>query len=245
MNPALLLTAYQALTKGLLPGSDPLSAVLGLLADALHVLSPKVDPRPIAPLPAAGVKQRIALCLGHARSGDEGAESAGGTSERAFNQTIILALASRLRTAGIEVIPVLRYQGSGYSSAMQWLAHSLLDSGATAAIEFHFNAADGHAAGHEFLYWANSKRGITLAKDLSLAFDAEFTEGTNRGLKPISSADRGAAFLCLTHCPACIVEPFFGDNSQEWNLFNSPAGMDRLVRAYASAITNWITSQVA
>jgi N-acetylmuramoyl-L-alanine amidase len=243
VNPALLLTAYQALTKGLLPGSDPLSAVIGLLRDALHLLAPEADPRPIAPLPSAGAKQRIALCLGHARAGDEGAEAVDGTTERAYNAAIIAKLIARLKAAGVDCFSVYSYKGSGYGAAMQWLANFLLEQKATAALEFHFNSANGKAKGHETLYWANSTRGVTLARDIDLALDEEFRDELDRNLKAITSAERGATFLCLTHCPAAIVEPFFGDNAQQWDVFNSPEGTERLVEAYCNAITNWISSQ--
>lgn len=243
MNTALLTQAWQALTKRSLPADEPLSAVIEFLADALHLVPSPETMQPIAPLPPIGSKQRIALCLGHARAGDEGAGSADGMSEKLWNKAIITSIAAHLRHAGIVVIPVYSYEGNGYGAAMKWLAQWLLEQGATAAIEFHFNAANTRAVGHEFLYWNKSVRGVTLAKDMALAFDEEFTESIDRGLKSITSADRGAAFLALTHCPACIAEPFFGDNSQEWNLFNSPSGIARLVSAYVAGITNWVASQ--
>jgi len=188
--------------------------------------------------------QRIALCLGHARPGDSGAAAADcQTTERKFNRAVIERLTGVLRSDGVEVIPVLEYRGSTYATAMLWLSRYLKDKEATAAIEFHFNAANGSAEGHEFLHWAQSLRGKTLATDMLLAFDAAFPKETSRGLKPISFSGRGAAFLQYTHCPACIAEPFFGDNPRQWSLFNSPAGMARLVSAYAAGIKNWIASQ--
>ena len=66
MNTALLALAYQALKQGLCPDKDPLAEALAYLADALHLLPAHIDPQPIAPLPASGARQRIALCLGHA-----------------------------------------------------------------------------------------------------------------------------------------------------------------------------------
>jgi len=243
MNNALLTAGYQALKAGLLPADDALIAVVDCLADALHILPAHIDPRPIAPLPSKGIRQRIALCRGHSRGGDEGAEAPDHTTERAYNGVIIQRLEKRLKEAGVDCFTVLTYQGSGYGAAMSWLARYLLEQKATAAIEFHFNAADGRASGHETLHWANSVRGVTLAKDIDLALDDEFRGQADRGLKAITRADRGAAFLCLTHCPATIVEPFFGDNSQEWSLFNSPDGIERLVEAYYNGITNWIASQ--
>ena len=37
-----------------------------------------------------------------------------------------------------------------------------------------------------------------------------------RGIKPKTAPARGAEFLKGTHCPAVIMEPFFGSNASDW-----------------------------
>lgn len=247
MNKPLLSRGFQDLSE-FLPLDGPVrEAVMEVLGDILNYPTPGTPLGPLAALPPAGSKSRIALCLGHARSGDEGVESVDKTSEEEFNYPLIERIAAELRKQGHDVVVVSYYEGNGYTAAMTWLAKHLLKSGATAAIEFHFNAGggSGKARGHEFLHWEESRKGILLARCLLSAFDTAFPEHPSRGLKKLNAKDRGALFVSLTHCPACIAEPFFGDNPEEWHLFADPEGIDRLVSAYVRGITWFIESQAA
>lgn len=219
----------------------------GLMAHLNEVLGyapPAYRPIPIGPLPDASSPQRIALCLGHARSTDEGNVGAGGISEEFYNTEIIERVAALLRLAGVDVITVTYYEGSGYTAAMEWLARKLNDEKVTAAVEFHFNASEKKSArGHEMLHWKSSVRGVTLAAEVLASLNQEFPAEPNRGLKPKIHTDRGALFLSLTHCPAAIAEPFFGDNLADWKLFSSEVGKERLASAYVVGIINWIQKQ--
>lgn len=60
-----------------------------------------------------------------------------------------------------------------------------------------------------------------------------------RGTKPRTSADRGGEFLRLTHCPAVICEPFFGDNAADWRVAVDRKG--DMADAIAQGISNFIT----
>jgi N-acetylmuramoyl-L-alanine amidase len=239
MNKTLLATAYSHIGNRITLDGAARDEVLALLGDVLNYPAPGSALSPIAPLPEPGSKTRWALCLGHGRSGDEGAESVDKTSEEEYNFVIIERVASELRRLGYDVIVISYYEGNGYTAAMTWLAEILHAKGATAAIEFHFNASHGSTRGHEFLHWNESVRGVTLAKALCKEFDRSFPEHPSRGLKKKSAKDRGALFLSLTHCPAVIAEPFFGDNSEEWHLFSEDDGIDRLVSAYVRGIQAW------
>lgn len=243
MNKELLATAWSRIGNHIVLDGAVREAALALLGDVLNFPAPGTPAGPIAPPPAAGGRQRIALCLGHGRAGDEGADAIDGTSEEDFNFKIIERVAEALRQSGIDGLRVTFYQGNGYTDAMKQLAAQLMEEGATAAVEFHFNAGTGASRGHEFLHWNESSRGVTLAKSLLGAFDQAFPEHPSRGLKPKTAKDRGALFLSLTHCPAVIAEPFFGDTRAEWDLFSSEAGMDQLVAAYVAGISKWIASQ--
>jgi N-acetylmuramoyl-L-alanine amidase len=236
-----LTTARWHLMTGRMPWSEPVTAaLLDLIADKLGYASQKVPSTPIAPLPAPDASPLIALCLGHARPVDEGNVGAGGVSEEDYNLPLIEALCGVLAKRGIRSVVIGEYPPPGYEDAMMWLASKLKRDGVTAAIEFHFNAANKRASGHEVLHWENSVRGVTLAKNLCDSLTHAFPEHPNRGLKPKSHKDRGALFLSLTHCPACIVEPFFGDTPREWELFSSEEGMARLITAYADGIEDWL-----
>lgn len=242
MNRPLLITAYRDISECITLDGPVRRAVLDVLGDILNLPVAGTPLGPLAPLPAAGSAQRIALCLGHGRSGDEGAESIDKTSEEDYNLILLERVASELRKAGHDVIVITYYEGNGYTAAMTWLAKTLLAKKATAAIEFHFNSGGG-MGGHEFLHWEESRMGVVLAKHLLREFDQAFPEHPSRGLKPKSAKDRGALFLSLTHCPACIAEPFFGDVSRDWEIFSDFDGIDRLVAAYVRGIRAFIASQ--
>lgn len=246
MNADNLTTARWHLLNSKMPWNASITPdVIELINDKLGYPAPGTPVSslvPIAPLPAVTDSPYIALCLGHGRDGDEGNIGAGGVSEEDYNLPLIEELQAELSKRGIQSVIISHYAGNGYSAAMNWLASELKELGVTAAIEFHYNAYEGESSGHETLYWESSKRGITLAKSILQALDQEFPDHPSRGIQPKSANDRGALFLSLTHCPAVIAEPFFGDNPTEWARFSSADGVAQLVQAYANGISNWIAT---
>ena len=247
MNPALLTTArWHMLNGASLPWGQKISdELIALIGERLGYPAPSTPDHallPIASLPPRGTPHKIALVVGHARPMDEGNVGAGGVSEEEYNTPLVKAVSQRLVDRGIETIVVTDIPMSGYEAAMRWLAKHLSDRGATAAIEFHFNAYNRLAKGREVLHWERSVRGVTLAKSIMGALDRNFPRQVSRGLKPRTARDRGALFLSLTACPACIVEPFFGDNPDEWRQFDDMDEFDRLVDAYVTGIVDWTRS---
>lgn len=183
----------------------------------------------------------IALCIGHSRMTgarrEGGATAADGhTTERDYNLKLGRLLADLLSGHGIRAVVVAEYQGRGYAAAMTWLANHLETLGARLAVELHFNAADGRASGHEWLYWAGSKAGLAMATDLHLAMRVAFPGHPARGCKGLGPSHRGAEFLRRTHCPAAIAEPFFGDHHGDWRRFGAPAGAAALAAAMAAGL---------
>lgn len=164
---------------------------------------------------------KIGVCLGHSRVGDEGAESVDGTSEWMYHAGRVLPhLSSWLESAGHTVVEVDSYEGGTYREAMRYVAGLLRSENVDFCLELHFNAAGGNARGYEHLYWITSDRGMQLAKCLNHAHAIAFNHvHPNRGIKPRTSNNRGSLFLRYTHCPAVIVESFFGDNEDDWNAF--------------------------
>ena len=215
-------------------------SLLELINEKLGFAPPGVGEHPIAPLPDFGVQQKVALCLGHGRSGDEGNVGAGGVSEEDFNLPLIQIVANLLRAQGVDVVIISYYQGNGYTAAMVWLAQELERLGVTLALEFHFNAYDKTVSGHEVCHWKGSKRGIVAAKFVNDSYTEHFPSLPNRGLKPKSPQDRGALFLSLTHCPAVILEPFFGDNPKEWGKMSRADSVIHLADANAQGILNYL-----
>lgn len=144
--------------------------------------------------------------------------SAGKMNEHTYNLDLAKRIQRWLSDFDIDSFIISEYEGNGYTAAQRWLAGQLKAKGATAALELHFNSADSPAAtGHEWLFWASSKNGRLLAKELDSMALEMFPDFRQRGIKPIGGDERGGAFLRLTHCPAVIAEPFFGSNPDDWS----------------------------
>lgn len=185
--------------------------------------------------------KKIAICVGHSRSGDKGAVNTNCVTEWAFNKPLAERTAELLRDAKHDVKVWSRYEGSGYSSAMSWIAKEIQNYGADVAIELHFNSAGPAAKGYEFLHWHRSSRSARLASCFHFAFKKAFPSANSRGIKPISKEDRGSAFLQRTHCPAAILEPYFGSNVDETVFYS--ARREELARVYADAIISWLSAE--
>ena len=186
----------------------------------------------------------VAICVGHSRhiggKRDGGAVSVGGVSEWAFNRDLAFQIDRILREKGVQSFVIDDYKGSGYTDSMKWLASEIKGKHATLAVELHFNAATGTAKGHEWLFWQTSKGGKALASALRGAYEEAFPLSVNRGIKAKVSGERGGEFLKLTHCPAVICEPFFGDNPGEWQTASS--SMTAMAEAMATGITDYLTT---
>jgi N-acetylmuramoyl-L-alanine amidase len=186
----------------------------------------------------------VAICVGHSRhingKRDGGAVSFGGVSEWTFNRDLAFEIDRILREKGVQSFVIDDYRGSGYTDSMRWLASEIKAKGATVAIECHFNAATGTAKGHEWLFWQTSKGGKALATALRGAYEEAFPMSVNRGIKAKISGERGGEFLKLTHCPAVIAEPFFGDNPQEWQVASS--SVSAMAEAMATGIVDYLTA---
>ncbi len=87
--------------------------------------------------------------------------------------------------------------------------------------ELHFNAANGKAGGCEALhYFRNDK--ASLVCDFFCESFCEKTGIKNRGGKELSNAEqRGYGFVYYQKPTAIILEPFFGDNENDCEKFNS------------------------
>lgn len=179
---------------------------------------------------------KVAICVGHSRSGDDGAVSVSGVSEWNFNNRVAQILAARLKKLGHQPVVIDHYLGNNYYSAMVDAAKQVKAVKADVAIELHFNCSDSSKAnGHEWLYWSTSEK----SKKLAHWFDAMFDELPlfSRGILPRFRSDRGAAFLRLTHCPSIICEPFFGSNAKDWKWAND--NIIAIVDAMAMALVGW------
>lgn len=181
----------------------------------------------------------IGICIGHSRRGDRGAVNTDGVSEHTFNSEVGRLTAELLRERGHTVHVIDEYGGSSYSSAVHWVSDRLANLGATLAVELHFNSAGPHAEGHEWIHWYRSAKGQMLASCFNQTFKEAFPNAKVRGIKPADKDSRGSLFLRVTRCPAIILEPFFGSNKKETEIYSR--NKSALASAYAKALTNYLT----
>ncbi len=241
LDQTALTTARWELLHGRTLTAPSRQILIELLSDRLGFAPPGMqlaEMQPIAPLPAPDCPSLFALCLGHGRKGDQGAWSVGGVPEEIWHirTELLERVQMRLLEMGVKSFVVREYEGNDYASAMRWLAAHLRDRGATAAVEFHFNAAGSSARGHETLYHQSSRFGVHLAEMINGRWKGNLP-GPDRGAKAISPRDRGGLFVSMTHCPASLLEPFFGSNPTDWKHF--AANQDGLVESTARGMKDF------
>lgn len=186
----------------------------------------------------------IALCIGHSRK-IKGRYDGGAYSpflkqnERDFNLEVADIVARNLDRMGEDCHVISDYAGNGYGLAMFDVAKKVQSIHASIAVELHFNSASPSANGHEWLYWHSSVTGKKLAQAFSDTFSDDFPGIKSRGLKALAPGDRGAEFVKLTHCPAILVEPFFGSNENDCALITPT----RVAESYAKAILKFLRAR--
>ncbi len=196
------------------------------------------------PPPPSPMNTTIALCIGHSRKingkRDGGAVSVGNVAEWDYNLDLAGRIAGILAESNYHLVPIISdYPGNGYGSAQRWLATHLKEIGATLAVELHFNSSDNPTAtGHEWLYWGTSERSRQLASYIDAEIMQQVVGLRGRGLKPLTSKDRGSEFCHLTHCPAVICEPFFGSNATDWQIATTQK--DKIARGIANGILEFL-----
>lgn len=179
----------------------------------------------------------VGICVGHSRKGDSGASSVSGASEWTYNQKITEYLRMDLEKRGINCVVFTHYDGQGYGGAMTWLTTQLELLKVDFAVELHFNCADNVLAkGYEFLYWVNSRKSKIIADTFGEVFKKNYPDLLNRGSKGLTKDDRGALFVRLPSMPSVILEPFFGSNKREWEIFGNEVGQKGLAGSYGEAI---------
>tara|TARA_A100001037_G_scaffold36511_3_gene28279 strand:- start:8434 stop:9003 length:570 start_codon:yes stop_codon:yes gene_type:complete len=183
----------------------------------------------------------IGICVGHSRDGDQGASSLGNITEWYYNWSVARHFADALEVFGLEAVVFNKYEGKSYNTAIKWLARELKEREIDLAVELHFNAATPAAHGSEVLYWHSSSKGKQLANCMQQAILESFPDTRDRGIKGKEKGARGSFFLRMTHCPAVLVEPFFGSNAEDWNTFKN--AQQQLGYAYANAVNNFLSDK--
>lgn len=162
-------------------------------------------------------EKRVAIVIGHTKS-LPGAFAAPPLSqhEYGYNQEVALICFTHGRNLGLDC---RIFDRSG--KTIEEVYKEVNQFGGV-AIELHFNAADGKAFGTETLYDLDPLDCKRLAhfvqRNTCRVFD-RYRNGGDRGLKLIDNdAQRGHRNLSFCKIPSCLVEPAFGDNSEEARL---------------------------
>jgi N-acetylmuramoyl-L-alanine amidase len=170
--------------------------------------------------------KKVALIVGHDLQA-QGAISCGYTTEYGYNKELVAKVCALLDRTRIN--PIIVYREHGYGR----LPGEVNETRADLAVEFHFNAANGHGSGTEVLHWYQSAKGRAAAIILQDRLVAALNL-PNRGIKPCKGNDRGGLLLMKTVMPCLIAEPFFGDNHLDWD--RAIQRGKELVNAYVLAI---------
>jgi N-acetylmuramoyl-L-alanine amidase len=87
-------------------------------------------------------------------------------------------------------------------------------------MELHFNAANEKARGTETLYGDQNPLSAEFARVVQDGICKLFTRDpkTNRGIKKLVEGDRGVTNVNILKCPSILIEPFFGDETEDAKL---------------------------
>jgi len=199
----------------------------------------RIDSERVSAVPLSGPSKRgLVLAVGHSRAGDKGALSWDDLiTEWDYNQSLAQFI-KRYLDESIDVTIINQYQGSSYAAAITNLKREVDPLNPELVVELHFNSfSNPQANGYEALYWHNSKQGKSAAFSFMSAMEDSFPRRNNRGAKAIlTSSQRGARFLRSLKAPCVILEPFFGSNEQEWQLFKTTQGKQLLAKTIATGI---------
>jgi N-acetylmuramoyl-L-alanine amidase len=216
-----------------------MSLVKGFFRAVANWFRPKSLPNPVAvessgrELPSVHETRQLVLgvIVGHTALA-QGAKMASGESEYKYNSKVAAIMESVARVAYPDILKVITIfrDGIGIEGAYK-LANETYKC--DFVIELHFNAANGNARGSETLCTMDSddiEFANAIHKQIINVFKRDDSH-KDRGVRPLPRTARGG--LNMYSFPGganCLVEPFFGDNSQDAAL-----GVDN-IRSYAQGL---------
>jgi len=105
---------------------------------------------------------------------------------------------------------------SSYTQRVQETANRINQKNYTMVVALHFNMFNGVANGCEALFV--SDKGRQLAVNFCTHY-TKLTGANNRGAKQLSSGQNGYGEIFNPKATAILIEPFFGDNARDCQLF--------------------------
>ncbi len=169
-------------------------------------------------------QRRCALVIGHKKESPGARNTNSNISEFEFNEKLILLIEQKVKYTRVQRV---------YRRTYATLPEDINTLNPDFVISLHCNAYDGEVSGTEVLYHHKSEKGKKVAGILLQHF-VEHLGLPNRGIKPMTTEDRGGYLLRYTQAPCVIAEPFFIDNDSD--LARALADLDGLASAYAEAV---------
>lgn len=174
---------------------------------------------------------KVALIIGHKVSSKGSCNEEQDVCEYDFNKELTCLVENKVYesedTKDIDLKRVFRR--SSYSK----LPEEINELGFDLAISFHCNAFDSKASGTEVLYYHSSDKGKKCAE----VFQKEILKALNlkdRGIKGVSTEDRGGYLLGHTKPVCVLLEPFFIDNNEDYLI--AKRNKEELVKSITNSI---------
>ena len=196
---------------------------------------------------------KLAIQAGHTQG--TGAVGVGNVQEHDYNLRVIAQMKKLSPVFGIRLLVTHRDPELGYSAAVRKTAESIKRFDADLCMELHFNSSSPAAKGCEILYYCNSSRGERAAHCMADAMQPMLSDldiplrgyngarslWYNKADESKAYSNRGSYYVYATHCPALILEPFFGSNEREMALMSEQENITNLARSYLSGALAFVS----
>ena len=187
---------------------------------------------------------RLAIQTGHTKG--TGAVGYGNVPEYDFNAKVTSEMVRLAPFFDVDLLVTHRDPELGYGAAVRKTAAAIKEFDADLCLELHFNSAGASAQGCEILHYCNSTNGERAAHCVAdslkpMLDDLSIPLRGDNGVRslwyhkvdePKGYSNRGSYYVYATHCPALILEPYFGSNPREMNLMNQADNITGLARSY-------------
>lgn len=152
-------------------------------------------------------KVTVAIVIGHKKSSPGAFNENYMKSEFEYNEELSLLIEKALSELKISSKRIYRRTYRELPGDINAIQPSLM-------VNLHTNAFNSKLSGSSVMYNSQSENGKKLA-DILLSEIVNILNLKNRGIKPVSSEDRGGFLLHNVNCTAVILQPFFIDNDSD------------------------------
>lgn len=160
---------------------------------------------------------KVAIVVGHSEKSQGAVNASSGMTEFLYNKVVAVKLALLLEQDDAHE-GVIIYRDNYIN-----LPAKVNRESPDVILSLHCNAFNKKAKGCETLYYHRSKRSKALARMVNKEILWDF-DAVDRGIKARQANDRGSYLLRMTDAPCVIVEPFFIDNDDDYDMFQTKQG---------------------